>query len=355
MKKKSNVDVEDLSLIDNGEPSFEKQDPIVYDLGRIPKTEDPTEVELLEEEQPSMVSATEPIPVTEPVSMPVNQSTYPVNSFYCQTCGSYYASLGVVGCVFCGSKQVTRIDNVNMSDYYVLPFVDTLNDAIEDYKKKVKFNPLVPSIFRKKKTISRIQKVYIPCVLYQAEVGGKISFLGAEKVKGVKAIPTQTFETGYTANFSFPQLLLCGYSKIKDEMFSTISDYNFSVMKPFQTSLLQDTNVFYSDEDIDGNRLRVQEKIMKYAIHAVRADVPHTLKKLKDNQMKVEIQKETKVFVPAYLLDVRYHGENYIYIKNAHTGKSTIDLVSSVKNIILFSTFTFAVVFLLLFLLLFLM
>ena len=94
---------------------------------------------------------------------------------------------------------------------------------------------------------------------------------------------------------------------------------------------------------------------MKYAINMVRADVPHSLKKLKDNQMKVKINHETKVLVPAYILDVRYHGEDYLYIKNAHTGKSSIDLVNSSINIILFSILTFAVVFLLLLFLIILM
>ena len=164
-----------------------------------------------------------------------------LHSYYCPNCGSYYASKGPSQCVFCGEMQVTSIPNVDLNDYYVLPFVETLNDAIDDYKKKVQYNLFIPSVFRKKKTIKRIQKVYIPCIWYQAEVGGKISFLGTEKVKGVKAIPNQTFETGYTASFSFPKLLLCGYSKISDEIFSSICDYNLSVLKPFHLSLLNVT------------------------------------------------------------------------------------------------------------------
>ena len=159
-----------------------------------------------------------------------------LNSFYCNTCGSYYASFESCNCILCGEKEVTKIDDRDLSDYFILPFADTLNDAILDYKKKIQFNPFIPFIFRKKKTIQRIQKVYIPCILYQAEVGGTISFLGTEKIKGVKALPNQTFETGYTANFSFPKILLCSYSKISNEMFSTIQDYNYSDIKPFDLS-----------------------------------------------------------------------------------------------------------------------
>ena len=275
-------------------------------------------------------------------------------SYRCSMCDSRFTtSSNITICPVCGHDCLEQVESMDVSDYSIVTSHYTLDDAIKDYKSKIKFRLFLPFLFRRKSTIHRIQKVFLPCVFYRAEVSGEIVFLCAEKIKGISAIPSQKYECGYKVNISFPNLLLCSFSKISDEMFSVIHDSKSMDLQFSDFSKYQNELFLYEDEDLDFNREKIKDKMMKYSMKIVRGDVPHSLKKLKENKLNSKIIQEEKVFIPVFMVDVFYRHKNYIYMMNANTGKSIVSISNSFIMIFLFSICVFLGIFSLILLFLF--
>ena len=182
----------------------------------------------------------------------------------------------------------------------------------------------------------------------------QISFLGADPIKNVKAVPTQIFESGFHTSFQYDNVLACEYAQVTDSMLTSINDFNYSVLSPFQEKKLKDTYIIHMNDKVEEEKQNIIERVMKHSVNIVRENVNHAKKKLKDNQLKLDIQSAKKVLMPVYLLRVHYQNNDYLFLMNGHTGKANIDLVSSKKSILLFSIIVFIILFVLLVLLTFL-
>lgn len=272
-------------------------------------------------------------------------------SYHCNICETNFsAPKGVlnVSCVFCGSKNATAIETIDYSEYKTLPFVFTLNDAKKEYQNKIRMNPLLPKIFRSKKTILSIKKTYLPCLLYSANTSGNITFLGADKIKNIQNIPKQTFETKFDVSIDYDNILICAFSKITDEMIGSINKFNYSVLEDYKESNIKDTYLIPFDEDDKAIAKELEDKIMKCSLGIVRSNVDHQLKKLQENKMKIGKKNIQKVLVPVYFTKIRYKDADYMFLMNAHDGEATMDLVSSRKSLIIFSIGLFLILLILL-------
>lgn len=267
--------------------------------------------------------------------------------YHCNICNTEFSvpsSMNSASCVFCQSKNVQKLDTIDYSDYLSLPYVDTLNDAKKDYRSKIRFNPFLPLVFRKKKTLSGIKKLYLPCMLYNVDVNGKVSFFGLDEVQNVKMIPKQTFESEFQINIPYDNVLVCGFKDVSDAMLSTVNDFNYSVLEEFNSKNNKDIYLIPMNEDVEKEKEEVMNQIMKHSLSIVRDTVPHQKKKLKENQLKLDIKNSQKIMVPVYFLRVEYKGKDYFYLMNGHTGESTIDYASSTISMIVFSILVFLII-----------
>ncbi|MBQ3307180.1 MAG: hypothetical protein IJG68_03185 [Bacilli bacterium] len=267
--------------------------------------------------------------------------------YHCNICNTEFSvpsNMNFVSCVFCQSKNVQKLDHIDYDDYYCLPYIDTLNDAKKDYRSKIRFNPFLPLIFRKKKTINGIKKLYLPCMLYSVEVNGTVSFFGLDEIRNVKMIPKQTFESEFSVNILYDNVLVCGFKEVNEAMLSTVNKFNYSVLEHFDSKKNKDIYLIPMNEDAEKEKEELLEQIMKNTISIVRENVPHQKKKIKDNQLKIEIKEQKKVMVPVYFLRIKYREKDYYYLMNGHTGNSIIDLVSSKISTIVFSAIVFFII-----------
>lgn len=347
---KNENDKPDLDLISNGEAVIgESADEFIApELGEIKD----------EEEVNSTIS--EDISVDNNVveTQEVKETSDNNLAFYsCKACGSRfvmssYSSIGL--CSFCGFGQIVKEQDIDLSNIYLLPFTSSLNSAKKDYKKKILFNPLVPNIFKKKKTIRKMKKLYIPCMVYDIDVNGNISFLAADSIKNVPSVPKQVYECGFSTNFNFENIVNCSCSQISDEMFSSISKYNCESIKEFDSSSLTDSYLVFADEDKNLNLDKIKERINKYCISLARESVNHQLKKVNKNELNFNVKNIKEVYVPVYYLSVKYKGRYYTFIKNGQNGLSVIDTAFEKKNLIVFGLIVFIISFVILLLLSFL-
>jgi len=267
--------------------------------------------------------------------------------YKCNDCGIIFSNNNSNNkCVYCGKNNALLLSN-NIDDVpYMIPFKIDKNAAINKYKNNFKFNPLVPLIFKKKNTISSIEKVYISTELSDVNVSGNISFFAGDKEMKDNKEKIKKYDVKNTVNFDFKNIMVCGNSKISKKDFYNINDYDLTQIQQFNSALLiDDTSIIYSDlspMDISNNITNV---VMDYSLGTVKKNINHQLKKIRDNKLAVKFTNNKSVLVPLYLLNVNYNGKFYTYLMNGQTGKSKVNITYGKKELIITSLILFFLIF----------
>ena len=286
----------------------------------------------------------------EPVVDDSHQQFYVFKCMKCSSVFGKYGSNEINSCVYCGSTSLDTIDGDSEEIPYMLPFNYSLDDAINKYKDYIKFNPLIPGEFKNKKTISSISKVFVSSELFDIKLSGDVSFFAGDKKVNEGKEELKKFDVKNTVNFDFKDVLMCGNSKISMPIFLGISNFDFQQIKNYDSNLIGDGNILYSDLSPMDISNFASNMVMDYSLNVIRKNVNHQLKKVNKNNIKVDFSNNKSVLVPLYLLNVNYKGKVYTYIMNGSTGKTTMKLVYGKKEIIIFSIIIFVLIFIISFL-----
>lgn len=273
--------------------------------------------------------------------------------FKCTSCSSVFGKYGsseVNCCAYCGSTNLENLDGDVEDIPYMIPFNYSMDDAINEYKKYIKFNPLIPNVFKNKNTISSISKVFVSSELFDINLAGDVSFFAGDKNVNEGKEELKKFDVKNTVNFDFKDILMCGNSKISMPIFLGISDFDFNQIKQYDGKLIGHSSILYSDLSPMDISNFASNMVMDYSLNIIRKNVNHQLKKVNKNNIGVKFSNNKSVLIPLYLLNVSYKGKTYTYIMNGSTGKTTMKLTYGKKEIIIFSILLFISIFVLSFL-----
>ncbi|MBR3211407.1 MAG: hypothetical protein IKF71_05685 [Bacilli bacterium] len=259
------------------------------------------------------------------------------HTYVCSTCHTAFSSFqpDLTTCIFCGKNSITQGETKYYYDTSSLPFQISLEDAFAIYKKQIRHDYLLPFSFRGKRIMKKIQKVYLPCSLYNLSVEGSIAFYGADTISKVKNAPKQVFECMYSTHFDYLNLLTSDYSRINDVPVSNINDYDFSQLVDFNPEIIKDCCLIASDVEKTEVTEKVQERAIKNCVNIVRGNVGHELKKLSNNHLVVGVSSAKSIFIPIYFINFRYKGQEYLFLVNGQTGNVIVDLPTSKGNLVL--------------------
>ena len=280
-----------------------------------------------------------------------NEDNNTVYNYLCQDCKTHFLTRSSEKkCVYCESSNVVDGENNEMVNIYYLPFNKTIDDSLNDYKKKIRFNFLIPFFLRKKSIYNNIKKVYLPGVIRNSKISGEIVFYAADNIKSGKKVESKKYESGYSVNYDFNNIFSSGYSKINEDNIDNINDYDYSMLSLFDNSAIADTSCIISDIDDSLMNDKINNKINKYALSSVRDSVNHDLRKLKQNSTEIQTKSEQKILYPVYLLNFKKDDKEYTYIMNAQNGKTYFKYDISILSTVIFSLVLFFIVFLIVFL-----
>ena len=201
----------------------------------------------------------------------------------------------------------------------IIPFVKTMDDAVSDYKKKCKYNFLIPSFFKKKDTISKIEKYYVPFKKLDIKVKGNITY-SYEDNKNHQIV--KEINIDYNNLLFSKSKLIDNYFKYLYPYSNNYVDHNFS-----ELSLVEDLDI-----NIDKIKKRVIDRSKKNSLKSIEGN-----KVIETNNNLITEIIEKDVYLPIYYLEILYKNKNYYYIMNGESGKSYIELpFSKIRLFILF-------------------
>ena len=257
----------------------------------------------------------------------------PVNKYVCSECGTVFCSPGgnmIDSCVLCGCTTFTKEDHIESRALSMIPFVKTEEEVWKDYRKRVRFNPLIPRAFKKKSLEKSIHKVYLPTYLVDVNQKGRVLFLAGDKDKviqgGRKVTNIKKYECYYILNVDYKNILMNISTKIDSKIFTNICDYNFDTIEPVEISKIRDTSYLLDDVKATQTGEVERRRIARYSFLKIRNLIKHQLKKIKKDETSIVFSNAKQVLVPVYLINISYRNKNHQYIMNGQDGKSYISL-----------------------------
>lgn len=272
-----------------------------------------------------------------------------MGEYRCSACSNTFVGNSKLDkCLFCGSENLINVQyGGKCNDFSIIPFVKNREDAVSDYKNKVMFNPLIPLIFKSKKTVASMKKVYVVGSLCSVHVFGTTSFLAEDHVpkKGI-----DKYEVLDSVNFDYKDVLCCDNSKLDENLFFEISDYNYGNLRAFDSNYFSDSIIVLGDLLEQEIVTKVSNNVMRTSLGVVKNNIKHNMKKLSKNNLNLDNFQSKKVLVPIYALNVKYGNSSYLYLMNGETGSSTFKVTFGKLELVIFSLIVFALVFLIAFL-----
>lgn len=274
-----------------------------------------------------------------------NNKIYSCN--YCKT--SFYSSNDVISCPYCQKKDYTDISMSMENDYFYISFNNNMDEAINCYKKSIKFLLFIPFFFKKKSVYNNMKKVYIPLELYNSKVSGEVSFFGADENSINKQKETRKYECRYEVNVDYDNVYISKYSKINEDGYN-VFNYNYALISPYEEGIIKDEYIIYPDLKSEEINNKLNNKLIKNSLNMSRSNINHQLKKLKENKLILKNKDKFNVLVPVYLLNLEYKNKKCLFIMNGQNGEYYFNSDKSLFNILFFAISLFLVIFLIAFL-----
>ena len=274
--------------------------------------------------------------------------------YKCNHCGSIFYSFtrqSINSCIMCCEEGIVAGSFNDVTDSYCISFDRPIKEFISEYRKKIFWNPIVPIAFKRRRTIWSVKEVYLPCFLSNVNQKGTLYFIGVEQEKKSDSfMEKKVYNVLENIHFDYKDVLLNTSSKIDDRVFQTVCDYDFSNLK--NIDFLDKSQFFYLVSDMDTTSIseKNRERISKQTIAVACQNVPHSSKKLKEDRSIISFSNTKEVFVPVYLLNVKYKNNIYQCIMNGQNGKMHFNVPIGIVETIISALFVFGFVFLISFL-----
>ena len=158
-------------------------------------------------------------------------------------------------------------------------------------------------------------------------------------------------ELFYTVNFDYNNVFINCFPKIDDIFLNKVYSYNLNNLHDFDENELNKENIFLGEIDNDKINEKANKKVINHALIIIRDNINYGLKKLNKNSMIINNKSSKIIYVPVYMLNVKYKNKFYLYLMNGENGKYNMKLTIGIFETIIFSIIAFCLIFLLAFLL----
>lgn len=255
--------------------------------------------------------------------------------YMCQSCGGEIVSeptTVATNCPYCGNPVVLSGNVIgDLKPDYVIPFQLTKDDAMAAFRRHLEGKKLLPKEFKSEKHIEKIQGLYVPFWIFDANAEGHMRYK-ATKRRTWQDSRNQYTETSYysilrSGRVQFQKVPVDASSKMPDDLMESIEPYDISNLVPFNAGYLSGYLADRYDENaescIDKANQRIKEStnqlfdnsVMGY--HSVQKEAASI--QLKDSVAKY-------VLYPVWVLNSKYKEKDYIFAMNGQTGKFVGDL-----------------------------
>ncbi len=264
-----------------------------------------------------------------------------LNIYTCSSCaGEIVADTTTAAtlCPYCGSPVIMsgKLSGSFRPDY-VIPFAVNRAQAQAGFNQFMKKKPLLPSDFKARHTLDKIEGVYVPFWLYDCDTSSHIRYRATRIRTWSDSNYVYTKTSHYlltrAGRLSFAGVPADGSSKMDDTYMEAIEPFDYRGLVNFEMPYLAGFTAEKYDVDSKDASYHANERIKISTLEQFRAT---TLGYNTVNTQSANIRLingSTKyALIPVWVLNTTYEGKKYTFAMNGQTGKFVGELPISTKK-----------------------
>lgn len=256
-------------------------------------------------------------------------------TYVCNSCGGEILcdeNTAATNCPYCGNPVVMaeRLAGSLRPDL-VIPFKLDKEAAKAALARHLKGKPLLPKVFRSENRLEKLQGIYVPFWLFDADAQANIRYHATR----VRHWSDSRFDYTQTSHYSihragtlaFAGVPVDGSKKMADDMMESIEPYYLSQAVDFQTAYLAgyladkyDVTAQQSEERANSRIKTGTEQAFASTVMGYSTVVPQS------SAVRLTNSKVRYALYPVWMLSTNYRGKVYQFAMNGQTGKLVGDL-----------------------------
>lgn len=283
--------------------------------------------------------------------------TMDVLEYTCKNCGSKVITdeLNVsTFCVYCGNVAIlkNKLTGVYAPDY-IIPFKNTKDEIVVNFKNLQKGRPLMPKLFNDPKNIEKITGIYIPFWLYDINISGKAIF-HAEDISvwtrgDYRYTKTDTYRLTRSADIEFNKVPVDGSSRFDNTLMQSLEPFEYEKLVKYNHAYLAG----FLAEKYDVDDKMSKENAIERSVSSTVSEMKSTCRRYSSVRLSSEslnkVVNDTKyVFLPVWMLNIKYKDKIYTFAMNGQTGEMVGNIPVHKGKAVLMWISVFVIMFLLL-------
>lgn len=279
-------------------------------------------------------------------------SATPMRTYTCSSCAAELVcdqTAAITQCPYCGNQAVAP--GVLVDEFkpdLLIPFKldkQAATSALAAYYKGKKF---LPNAFAATNRIEKVQGVYVPFWLFDADVAASATF-EATRSRTYRDGDDEVTETDHydvfrAGEMSFARVPVDGSSKMPDAHMDAIEPFDYSDLAPFSMAYLPGFAADRFDQDQETCHQRAECRMASSMEQALRDTVEgYDSVTTQSCDAAVAWQGAEYCLLPVWMLYTSWRGKGFLFAMNGQTGKLVGDLPVSAFKVIAWFAGVFAV------------
>ena len=250
--------------------------------------------------------------------------------FSCNSCGGEIvadASRVATSCPFCGNPVVMKGQlSGSIKPDCIIPFKLDKKAAMEALAKHLSGKRLLPRTFKSQKQLDKIEGLYVPFWLFDAEVSADMRFNATKTRRWSDAqfnyTETKHFNVVRQGDLAFDNVPVNASAKMPADIMESIEPYDAKAVVPFQTAFLAGFLADKFDFDDEHASKRANARIDESTQTAFRRTVTgYATVTTKHSGITLNSSKVQYALLPVWVLNATWRNQNYMFAMNGQSGK----------------------------------
>lgn len=268
-----------------------------------------------------------------------------IKSYICPSCGAELIceeTTAATSCPFCGNNTVVpgKVSDSLKPDY-IIPFKLDKEAAIQALKRHYGRKIFLPKTFREENQIEKIQGIYVPFWLFDADVDAEARYAcknsTSHRSGDYIVTTTRHYDVRRSGNVQFEKVPADASAKMPDDLMDSLEPFNYSEMVPFSSAYFPGYLADKYDVEVPEAAPRADVRFKDSVESYLRKDV-HGYQVVTQMNLDTYIDRKrvSYALLPVWMLKTRWENKTYLFAMNGQTGKFVGDLPVSKKRYWLF-------------------
>lgn len=253
-----------------------------------------------------------------------------MRAYSCPSCGAELmceASTAATSCPYCGNPTIVPGQfHGSLKPDFIIPFTMNKEATMAALKKHYRKRLFLPGTFSTANQIKKIQGVYVPFWLFDAQTSGDCHFIASNsrthREGDYKVTRTDYFSVVRGGMIEFGNVPTDASKRMPDDVMDSLEPYDFRQLKPFSMAYLPgyladryDVSVKDSEGRADRRCMTTTERIMYSNV------VGYQNVRMVRNGMTLQRGRVHYALLPVWLIKTKWNKKDYLFAMNGQTGK----------------------------------